>query len=136
MTRCNAYGAENTSGHSNPAGGLLYEQPVTTAWSCPNDAVHRFQWVCPLGHHSASPVPLCEQHYAEFTGRASYNQNGYRQQTAVNMRRDVRVCPTCASLAPDCDNPDHQAMVRGRSGQFGRCGCREPKVAMRLVAVS
>ena len=134
MSRCNVYGGELPDGHGRPVGGLI-DQPVAQAWYCPEEAVHRFRWVCEAGHRG-DIVELCEQHYAEMMGLRSAVVKGRRIPIPFNARRDVQVCPRCASLAPDCDDPDHQAMVRGRSGLAGRCGCREPKVRVRLVTVS
>jgi hypothetical protein len=122
MTRCNPYGAENPGGMPLPFGGLL-QQPVNQISFCPNDAVHRFRWVCEHGHQGPI-VPLCQQHYDEFTGS---------RDAAWNMRRDVRSCPRCASLAPECDNPEHRAMYRGRPGA---CGCKQHKCKVELKAVS
>ena len=135
MARCNVYGAENPDGHGRPVGGLI-DQPVTTAWSCENPATHRFRWVGECGH-AGEIISLCEWHEAEMMGRPqARGPNGFVMPIPWNAKRDVQVCPRCSSLAPDCTNPDHQAMVRGRSGPLGRCGCMEPKVKMRLVTVS
>jgi hypothetical protein len=107
VTRCNAYGSENPGGHAILAGGLLDGQNrVGTQWVCPVPAVHRFRWVCDAGHQGPI-VSLCETHYLEFTGS---------REVPFNMRRDVRTCPRCASLAP---SPEQQ-----------------PKVKVRLVSVS
>jgi len=112
---CNAYGAENKGGHSVVFGGFL-ANPVSVQPYCTNPAVHRFRWVCACGHQGPI-VDLCEQHHAEFTGAAEYrNQDGHRERVPVNVRRDVRSCPRCASLA---DRPEEQH-----------------KCAVRLVTVS
>ena len=131
MTRCNVYGAETVDGHARPVGGLI-DQPVKDSWYCPMDAVHRFRWVCANGHRGEI-VDLCEQHYAEMTGRSEARVNGHRLPIPWNARRDVQTCPRCASEAPECQDPDHAAFYRGRPG---RCGCRETKVSVRLVSVS
>jgi len=140
--RCNAYGAENPGGHSVPLGGFLPGTPVTTQPVCTAPAVHRFRWICENGHQGPI-VNLCEWHEAEFSGRAlarfdggegqARQFNGHRMPVPWNIRRDVQVCPRCNTLAPECDNPDHAAMMRGRPG---RCGCRQVKVRVRLVTVS
>ena len=123
--RCNPYGAE--SGEPSVVGGLLqHDYVIRTMWNCESPAEYRFRWRCANGHRGRL-IHLCRQHYLEFTGSPL---------VAVNLRRQVTVCPTCSSLAPDCDNPDHQRMLRGVSGPQGRCGCREPKVAMTLEAAS
>lgn len=87
--RCNAYGAENPGGHPVAFGGFL-PNPVAVANICRNAAAHRFRWVCEHGHKGPI-VDLCEQHYGEFTGS---------KDAPWNVRRDVRACPRCASLAP------------------------------------
>lgn len=132
--RCNAYGAETATGHATPYGGLV-DVPVVQAHYCPAEASHRFRWVCANGH-AGDIVPLCEQHYGEFMGLREARMDGHRTPIAWNLRRDVQSCPRCAAEAPECRNPEHQAMLRGRSGKAGRCGCMEPKVAVRLVSVS
>lgn len=119
---CNAYGSENPGGHAVAFGGFL-QQPIAQQHYCRNRAVHRFRWICARGHEGPI-VALCEQHYLEFTGS---------REVPWNVRRDVQACPRCASLAPECDNPEHQRMMRG---QPGRCGCREEKTSVRLVTVS
>lgn len=88
--RCNAYGAENPGGHPVAFGGFLPNR-VAIANICTNEAVHRFRWVCEHGHMGPI-VELCEQHYGEFTGS---------RDVPWNVRRDVRACPRCASLAPE-----------------------------------
>ena len=141
MSRCNAYGAENPGGHSVPFGGFLPNSVVTPP-VCTAQAVHRFRWICEHGHNGPI-VDLCEWHYAEFSGRSMARFdggerewrefNGHRMPVPWNMRRDVQSCPRCAAYAPECDDPDHAAMFRGRPG---RCGCRQHKCAVRLVTVS
>ena len=136
--RCNAYGAETGA---RPYGGLI-QQSIAVQPECHALATHRFRWVCARGHQGEI-VDLCEWHYAEFTGLttglfeggegSTAEFNGRRMTVPWNLRRDVQFCPRCASEAPDCDNPEHQAMMRGRPG---RCGCREEKVSERLVTVS
>lgn len=102
MTRCNPYGAENPGGyHDNPLGGMT-GQRVVQQYYCPNDAVHRFVWVCEHGHKSSQPVPLCQQHYDEFTGSLD---------APWNIRRDVRTCPACAAQAPT-PQQQHKCKVR------------------------
>lgn len=128
------YGAETATGHATPFGGLV-DAPVMQAHYCPLEAVHRFRWVCANGHQGEI-VPLCEQHYAEMMGLGEARVNGRRLPIPWNVRRDVQTCPRCAVEAPECRNPDHQVMLRGVSGKAGRCGCQEPKVAVRLVSVS
>jgi len=131
LTRCNVYGAETPGGHALPYGGLT-AAPVRQAWYCPEPAAHRFRWVCDNGH-PGTVVALCEMHYAEMMGLKEARVNGQRIPVPWNARRDVQTCPRCASLAPECTNPDHAAMMRGRPG---RCGCQETKVRVRLVSVS
>ena len=123
MVRCNPYGSENAGGHAVAFGGFLADQPIVQQHYCPNQAVHRFRWVCEHGHQG-SIVNLCQQHYDEFTGSRA---------VPWNVRRDVQSCPRCAAEAPECDNPEHQAYYRNRPG---RCGCRQHKCAVRLVTVS
>lgn len=94
-TFCNAYGAENSSGAVNLGG--FDTQPVVVQWTCDREAVHRFRWVCEHGHASGRPVPLCEEHYLEFTGA---------RQAPWNVRRDVRFCPRCNLT------DDHRCAVR------------------------
>ena len=119
MSRCNAYGAENPGGHSVPFGGFL-DNPVAVQTICTAQAVHRFRWVCEHGH--AGPiVSLCEWHYAEFSGLSSARFdggegtrrefNGQVMPVPWNVRRDVRSCPRCASLAP---SPEQQHKCRVR----------------------
>ena len=104
---CNPYGSENPGGHAILVGGLLTGQNrVADQWSCSNRPEHRFRWVCANGHQGPI-VDLCKMHYLEFSGHPS---------VPVARRRDVRVCPRCASLAP---SPEQQ-----------------PKVKVRLVPVS
>lgn len=135
MTRCNPYGAENPSGHALPYGGLT-PATVRDVWACDDPNTHRFRWVCERDHRGAI-VDLCQWHEAELSGRpVAMMPSGQVAPVPWNMRRDVRFCPRCASLAPDCTDPDHQAMLRGRSGPMGRCGCQEPKVKVRLEPVS
>jgi hypothetical protein len=129
--RCNVYGAETAAGHATPYGGLI-PAPVAQAWYCPLPAEHRFRWVCANGHRG-DIIELCAQHEGEMMGRAEARVNGQRLPIPWNVRRDVKSCPRCASLAPDCTDPDHRAMMTGRPG---RCGCQEPKVDVRLVSVS
>lgn len=93
-TRCNAYGAENINGAINLGG--LDNQPVAIQNVCRNEAVHRFRWVCEHGH-AGSVVPLCQQHYDEFTGS---------RDVPFNVRRDVRFCPRCNTES------DHKCRVR------------------------
>lgn len=105
--RCNPYGSENKDGQAVMVGGLINGQNrVTEQWVCETPAEHRFRWVCDNGHRG-SIVSLCKTHYLEFTGHAS---------VPFNLRRDITVCPRCASLAP---SPE-----------------RQPKVKVRLVSVS
>jgi len=135
VTRCNPYGAENPSGHATPYGGIT-AATVTSTWVCENTETHRFRWVCERGH-KGEIVNLCAWHEGELNGRPSaLMPTGRVGPIPPNLRRDVRFCPRCASLAPDCHDPDHQAMLRGRSGIMGRCGCQEPKVRVRLELVS
>jgi hypothetical protein len=99
--RCNPYGSENADGQAVMAGGLLNGQNrVTEQWFCESPAEARFRWVCANGHRSNQPVSLCRQHYLEFTGS---------HLVAANLRRDVRTCPRCASLAP---SPELEKKVR------------------------
>ena len=136
---CNAYGAERQV--TRPYGGLVPGR-IEVQPECHAAAAHRFRWVCANGHRG-DIVELCEWHWAEFTGRtwarfeggegSNAQFNGRNMTVPWNLRRQVQVCYRCASEAPDCDNPEHLAMMRGRPG---RCGCREPKVAMRLELVS
>jgi len=135
---CDAYGAETGA---NPYGGLR-RQDIAVQPECHAPAVHRFRWVCERGHQGPI-VHLCEWHYAEFSGRVSARfeggegsqreHNGQVMTVPWNLRRNVQFCPRCASLAPDCTDPEHARMMRG---QPGRCGCREEKVNVRLVTVS
>lgn len=97
---CNAYGAENTSG-AVPFGGFL-SNPVSVQHICRNRYTHRFVWVCECGHRSGEPVGLCDQHYREFTGDRS---------VPFNVRRDVRACPRCASIA-EAPEKQHKCKVR------------------------
>ena len=133
MPWCNAYGAENKGGQGTVFGGLL-TNAITTQPVCKQSAAHRFRWICEHGHRGPI-VGLCEWHYAEFTGR----RRGYSEQLGAevtvpwNSRRDVQACPRCAAEAPECQDPDHQAMMRGRPG---RCGCRQHKCNVELVTVS
>lgn len=110
MARCNPYGAENKGGHPVAFGGFL-DNPVLVANVCRNPAVHRFRWVCGCGHRG--PVTeLCEQHEAEFSGRTEYRDpDGRRQPVPWNVRRDVRACPRCASLAGSPEE-QHKCAVR------------------------
>ena len=131
VTRCNVYGAETASGHANPYGGLT-PAAVTQVVVLPGPGCSPV----PVGVRQRAPpaqiVDLCEQHYAEMMGLGEARVNGQRLPIPWNVRRDVQVCPRCASLAPDCRNPDQREM----GGQPGRCGCQETKVAVRLVSVS
>jgi hypothetical protein len=136
---CNAYGAE--TGGATPFGGFLRNE-VTTQPECHAPAAHRFRWVCEHGHRG-SIVPLCEWHWAEFSGRAAARFDGgegYERQfngsvltVPWNIRRDVQSCPRCAAEAPDCTDPEHIRLMRGKPG---RCGCRQHKCAVRLELVS
>jgi hypothetical protein len=102
MGYCNPYGAENPGGHSVMVGGLLDGQNrVADQWYCDRPAVHRFRWVCDRGHRGQI-VSLCQRHYLEFTGS---------DQVEMNLRREISVCPRCASLAP---SPELQPKVRVR----------------------
>lgn len=98
--RCNAYGAENKGGHSVVFGGFL-DNPVSVQPYCTNMAEHRFRWVCACGH-AGEIVDLCKQHYDEFTGS---------RDAPSNLRRDVRSCPRCASLAARPEE-QHKCKVR------------------------
>lgn len=130
MAWCNAYGAE--SGGATPFGGFL-DNPVDTQPVCKSPATHRFRWVCEHGHQGAI-VSLCEWHHAEFNGLlAGRASDGRTHEVPWNIRRDVRSCPRCAAEAPECRDPEHVAMYRGRPG---RCGCTQHKCAVRLVTVS
>ena len=98
--RCNPYGSENPDGQAVMVGHLIDGQnKVATQWFCPEPAEARFRWVCANGHRGGT-VSLCRQHYLEFTGS---------HLVAPNLRRDVRTCPRCASLAP---SPEQQPKVR------------------------
>ena len=92
----------------------------------------RVRWHCANGH-LGEIFTVCPQHYGEFMGLREARVNGQRLPIPMNIRRDVQTCPRCASQAPECDNPEHAVFYRGRPG---RCGCREQKVSVRLVAVS
>lgn len=137
--RCNAYGAERQI--TAPYGGLSAAR-IDVQPECHAPAAHRFRWVCEHGHRG-DIVELCAMHWAEFSGRrsamfeggegAAAEFNGRRVTVPWNLRRDVQVCYRCAAEAPECDNPEHQRMMRGRPG---RCGCRQHKCAVRLVTVS
>lgn len=109
--RCDAYGAETGAGYnSNPLGGLI---PATVSVQpvCHEQAVHRFRWTCEHGHQGAI-VSLCEYHWAEFNGQREYrDSHGRRMQVPWNIRRDVRVCPRCASLAAS-PGAEHKCKVR------------------------
>jgi hypothetical protein len=103
MAWCNPYGSENPGGHAYPVGGLISgEVRVTDQWSCDRPAEHRFRWVCDAAGHYGPVVGLCRRHYLEFTGDAS---------VPMALRREVTVCPRCASLAP---TPETQPKVRVR----------------------
>lgn len=107
---CNAYGAENPAGQERAHGGLL-DNPVVAQHMCRNRAVHRFRWVCDHGH-TGPIVALCEQHWAEFNGATRFrNPDGRSQEVPWNVRRDVRACPRCASLAPSPEQ-QHKCQVR------------------------
>jgi hypothetical protein len=83
-------------------GGLLDGQNrVADQWYCDQAAVHRFRWVCDNGHRGQI-VNLCQRHYLEFTGSP---------EVEMNLRREISVCPRCASLAP---SPELQPKVRVR----------------------
>lgn len=133
MGWCNAYGAENRGGHAVPFGGFL-DQPVSVQPVCKRPAVHRFRWVCAHGHQGPI-VELCDMNHGEFTGAlAAYQEEAGRVAGIPwNVRRNVQSCPRCAAEAPDCTDPGHAAMMRGRPG---RCGCRQHKCDVRLVTVS
>jgi len=132
---CNVYGAETPDGHARPYGGLV-DATVMQSWTCDQPYTHRFKWVCEFGHEG-EPFGLCEWHEAEMMGRPSARgPNGFVMPIPPNVKRDVQTCYRCASQAPACDDPDHQAFTRGRSGSAGRCGCKEKKVRVRLVSVS
>jgi hypothetical protein len=131
LSHCNPYGAENPAGHANPYGGLT-PATVRESWFCPNPGEVRVRWHCANGHLGET-FTVCAQHYAEFMGLREARVNGQRIPIPANIRRDVQTCYRCASLAPECDNPEHAVFYRGRPG---RCGCREEKVQVRLVAVS
>jgi len=138
---CNAYGAESPGGVGIPYGGLI-PATVTVQPECHARAAHRFRWIGECGHEGPV-IDLCEWHEGEFSGRAAARfeggegslaeLNGRVMEIPWNLRRQVGVCYRCNAEAPECENPDHQLMMRGRPG---RCGCRETKVAMRLVSVS
>ena len=131
LSRCNPYGAETPAGHANPYGGLT-PATVRESWFCPNPGEVRVRWHCANGH-LGEIFTVCPQHYGEFMGLREARVNGQRLPIPMNIRRDVQTCPRCASQAPECDNPEHAVFYRGRPG---RCGCREQKVSVRLVAVS
>lgn len=97
---CNAYGAENPGGMPQAFGGFL-PNPIETVNVCRAEAAHRFRWRCACGH-LGSIVSLCQQHYLEFTGS---------REVPWNVRRDVRACPRCASLA-DTPEQQHKCAVR------------------------
>jgi len=99
---CNPYGSENPDGQAVLAGGLLAGQNrVTTQWSCEQRPEVRCRWRCDNGH-TGTIVELCKRHYLEFTGS---------HLVPAALRRDVRTCPRCASLAP---SPEQQPKVRVR----------------------
>lgn len=133
MVWCNAYGAENPGGVGTPFGGFL-DNPVSTQPVCKQPAAHRFRWECE--HNHVGPiVSLCEWHHGEFMslGHAYSSELGATVPIPWNAKRNVQSCPRCAAEAPECDNPEHLAMMRGRPG---RCGCRQHKCKVRLVTVS
>jgi len=139
--RCNAYGAENPGGVGNPYGGLV-KVGVAVQPECHAPVAHRYAWECEHGH-KGSPVGYCEWHAAQFSGLSSAlfeggegsiaAFNGTRVRIPWNIIRDIQVCYRCAAEAPECDNPDHLAMMRGKPG---RCGCREHKCRLQLRFVS
>ena len=97
---CNPYGAENKGGHPVVFGGFL-PNPASKVWECHNRPEHRWRWTCEHGH--AGPiVALCNQHAAEFNGDRS---------VPMNVRRDVRSCPRCASEAARPEE-QHKCKVR------------------------
>jgi hypothetical protein len=131
MTRyCNFYGAEREV--TRPYAGITGGTVLTRA-ECHAPWQYRVVWRCSNGH-TGPVIQVCEQHFAEGNGhnRATYEGmegvnrelNGRTMPVPWNMRRAVQVCGGCVSQSPDCDNPEHQAMMRGRPG---RCGCREIK---------
>lgn len=136
---CNAYGAERVI--SRPYAGIQ-DGNVLLRPECHAPAIHRVRWVCDRGHKGPE-VELCDQHFAEFTGQRSARYEGMEGDNRAlngrvlpipfNLRREVQVCGGCAAEAPECDNPEHAAMMRGRPG---RCGCRQRKATMRLEFVS
>ena len=138
---CNAYGAENPGGVGLPWGGLV-RQSVAVQPECHAPAAHRFVWICEHGH-KGEPVGYCEWHAAQFKGMASAifeggegeqaHWNGRRVSIPWNLLRDVNVCYRCAAEAPECTDPDHARMMRGKPG---RCGCRQHKCRVRLELVS
>ena len=147
---CNAYGAER---EVTRAWAGIWDQPVAMRAECHAPAAHRFRWVCHHpdgsprewgpGGHKGKIISLCEQHYGEFTGARTARYEGMEHQfrelngrvlpVPWNLRRDVQTCGACAAEAPDCDNPEHQVMMRGKPG---RCGCRQHKCNVRLELVS
>jgi len=100
---CNPYGSENPDGQAVMVGHLLDGQNrVATQWTCESRPEFRGRWRCANGHTGTAVVELCEQHWLEFTGS---------HRVPMNLRRDVQVCPRCASLAP---SPEEQPKVRVR----------------------
>ncbi len=93
-------------------GGLLNGQNrVADQWYCAERAVHRFRWKCECGH-LGQIVDLCDGHYAQFNGLREYRDaNGRVMEVPFNLRRDVRACPRCASLAPTPEQ-QHKCAVR------------------------
>jgi hypothetical protein len=107
---CNAYGAENKGGVGTPFGGFL-NNPVAVQPICTTPATHRFRWVCEC-EHAGPIVHLCEQHYAEFDGKGEYRDvHGRTQPVPYNLKRDVRACPRCASIAASPES-QHKCKVR------------------------
>lgn len=100
---CNPYGSENPDGQAVMVGGLLNGQNrVATQWTCDRRPEFRGRWRCDNGHLGTAVVELCLEHWREFTGSPL---------APMNLRRDVRTCPRCASLAP---SPEEQPKVKVR----------------------
>jgi hypothetical protein len=111
VARCNPYGAENPGGHPVALGGFIGNFVLTTLTICEHPAEHRYRWVCEHGHQGPI-VHLCERHWAEFMGRDRYrDEHGRTQEMPWNIRRDVRVCPTCMTQAPTPEE-QHKCKVR------------------------
>jgi hypothetical protein len=96
---CSAYGGERKGG-AQVFGGFL-DNPITTMNICRERADHRFRWRCECGH-LGEIVPLCRNHYLEFSGS---------REAPWNVRRDVRACPRCASMA-ETPEQQHKCKVR------------------------